>query len=74
MNGRAFVPLESVAVALGAEPTTSEPSVVGGKDVVVVDLPPELGPDDAYIYVSGDTAMVFVMQEDLAALGLEDTP
>lgn len=62
------------AVAIGAEPTTSEPITLGGKDVTRVDLPDELGPDDAYVYVRGDTAWVFIMQESLAELGLQEMP
>lgn len=62
------------AVALGAEPTTSEPVTLGGKDVVRIDLPPELGPDDAFVYVLGDTAWLFIMQESLAELGLQGMP
>lgn len=62
------------AVALGAEPTTSEPLTLGGKDVVRIDLPEELGPDDAFVYVRGDTAWIFIMQESLAELGLQEMP
>lgn len=62
------------AVALGAEPTTSEPVTLGGKDVTRIDLPVELGPDDAYVYVVGDTAWVFIMQESLAELALLGMP
>lgn len=66
--------ISAQAVALGAEPTTADPLTLGGKDVVMVELPPELGPDDAYVYVLGDTAWVFIMQESLAELGLEAMP
>jgi hypothetical protein len=66
-----LVDISSQAVSLGAEPTVSAPAIVGGKDVTKVDLPDELGPDDAYVYVRGDTAWVFVMQEALAELGLQ---
>jgi len=66
--------ISAQAVSLGAEPTSSEPTTVGGKDVTRVDLPPEMGPDDAYVYVSGDTAWVFVMQQALAELGLQGMP
>jgi hypothetical protein len=62
------------AVALGAEPTTSVPVTLGGKDVTRIDLPVELGPDDAYVYVVGDTAWVFIMQESLAELALQGMP
>jgi hypothetical protein len=62
------------AVALGAEPTTSEPVTLGNKDVVRIDLPPELGPDDAFVYVRDDMAWVFIMQESLAELGLQEMP
>jgi hypothetical protein len=62
------------AVAVGAEPTTSEPVTLGGKDVTRIDLPEELGPDDAYVYVSGETAWIFIMQESLAELGLQGLP
>jgi len=62
------------AVALGAEPTTSEPVTMGDKDVVRIDLPEELGPDDAFVYVRGDTAWLFIMQESLAELGLQELP
>ena len=62
------------AVALGAEATTSEPVILGGRDVVRIDLPEELSPDDAFVYVRGDTAWVFVMQESLAELGLQEMP
>jgi hypothetical protein len=48
--------------------------MVGGKDVTRVDLPPAMGPDDAYVYVLGDTAWVFVMQPALAELGLQEMP
>jgi hypothetical protein len=66
--------ISAQAVALGAEPTTSEPVTLGGKDVVRIDLPEELGPDDAYVYVRGDTAWLFIMQESLAELGLQGMP
>ena len=62
------------AVALGAEPTTSEPVTLGDKDVVRIDLPAELGPDDAFVYVQDDTAWLFIMQESLAELGLQELP
>lgn len=62
------------AVALGAEPTTSQPVTLGGKDVTRIELPAELGPDDAYVYVRGDTAWVFIMQESLAELALQGMP
>ena len=52
----------------------SEPVTLGGKDVTKVDLPDELGPDDAFVYVVGDTAWVFIMQESLAELGLQEMP
>ena len=63
--------ISAQAVALGAEPTTSEPVSLGGKDVVKVALPEELGPDDAYVFVRGDTAWLFIMQESLAEVGLQ---
>ena len=66
--------ISAQAVSLGAEPPTSEPVNVGGKDVTRVDLPEALGPDDAYVYVVGDTAWVFIMQESLAELGLLELP
>ena len=66
--------ISAQAVNLGAEPTSSEPTTVGGKDVTRVDLPPAMGPDDAYVYVRGDTAWVFVMQQALAELGLQEMP
>jgi hypothetical protein len=69
-----LVDISAQAVSLGAEPTVSEPAIVGGKDVTKVDLPDELGPDDAYVYVLGDRAWVFVMQEALAELGLQGMP
>ncbi|MEX1296734.1 MAG: hypothetical protein AB1Z67_11230 [Candidatus Limnocylindrales bacterium] len=62
------------AVTLGAEPTAPEPLTLGGKEVVKVDLPVELGPDDAFVYVRGDTAWLFIMQESLAELGLQELP
>jgi hypothetical protein len=33
-----------------------------------------MGPDDAYVYVRGDTAWVFVMQQALAELALQEMP
>lgn len=62
------------AVALGAEPPASQAMTLGGKDVTMLDLPDALGPDDAYVYVRGDTAWVFIMQESLAELGLQGMP
>ena len=62
------------AVALGAEPPESQAVTLGGKDVTMLDLPDVLGPDDAYVYVQGDTAWVFIMQESLAELGLQGMP
>jgi len=55
--------------AEGGAPQTSD-EVVGGKDVVVIDLPEGTGMENAYVYTAGDTAYVFLMVEDLAALGL----
>ena len=66
--------ISAQAVSLGAEPTSSEPTIVSGKDVTRVDLPSAMGPDDAYVYVRGDTAWVFVMQQALAELGLQEMP
>jgi hypothetical protein len=66
--------ISAQAVSLGAEPTTSEPVTLGGKDVIRVDLPAELGPDSAYVYVLDDTAWVFIMQESLAEIALEGMP
>lgn len=62
------------AAALGAEAPASQAVTLGGKDVTLIDLPEELGPDDAYVYVRGDTAWVFIMQEPLAEVALEEMP
>lgn len=66
--------ISAQAVALGAEPTTSETLSLGQKDVTKVELPAELGPDDAYVYVRGDTAWVFIMQDSLAELAIGEMP
>ncbi len=66
--------ISAQAVAAGAEPTTSESVTLGGKDVTKVDLPEELGPDDAYVYVRGNSASIFIMQESLAELALQEMP
>ncbi len=49
-------------------------ATIGGKDVTIVRLPPEVGLEDAIVYASGDAAYIFLMAEDLAALGLAQLP
>ena len=66
--------ISAQAASLGAEPPRSEPITLGERDVTRVDLPEAFGPDDAYVYVSGDTAWVFIMQESLAELALRALP
>lgn len=62
------------AESIGAVAPPSESVALGGKDVTRIELPEELGPDDAFVYVRGDTAWVFIMQEELAELGLQVMP
>ena len=51
-----------------------EPGTVGGKDVVIVRMPAEVGLEDAVIYASGDVAWAIVMAPELAAAALEQLP
>ena len=47
---------------------------MGGKDVVVLELPDEMGREDAIVYASADTAYVLLLAEELAAQTLEQLP
>jgi len=54
-------------------PATRE-TTIGDKDVTVISLPEAVGVEDAIVYVSGDIAYVFLMDEDFATLGLAQLP
>ena len=62
------------AVALDAEVPTPETTSIAGKDVTVMNLPEQMGFDDAIVYVSGDTAWVLLMSLEDAASALEQLP
>ena len=57
----------------GGVPATRE-ATIGDKDVAVISLPEAVGIDEAIVYASGEVAYVFLMEEDLAALGLAQLP
>lgn len=57
----------------GDTPTTTQ-ATIGDKDVTVIGLPDTVGIVEAIVYAAGDVAYVFLMDEDLAALGLAQLP
>jgi hypothetical protein len=61
-------------VSLGNDVPLSRESVIDGKATVIVDLPAELGLEDAIVYASGDVAYVLLLDEELAAQALAQLP
>jgi hypothetical protein len=61
-------------VSLGDEPPEPQAATIGGKDVIVVELPDAAGFADAIVYASGDVAYVVLLAEDLAEQALQQLP
>lgn len=58
----------------GFEAPSIEPATIGGKDVLIVAMPDEVGLEDAVIYASGDMAWALVLAPELASSALEQLP
>jgi hypothetical protein len=61
-------------VSLGDEPPEPQEATIGGKDVVVVELPEAAGFADAIVYASADVVYVLLLAEELAAQALQQLP
>ena len=59
---------------LGEEAPEPEEATIGEKPVIIVGLPAAFGHDAAIVYAHDDVAYVFLMDEDLAALALQQLP
>ncbi len=74
LRGAVVRDIVSQVVGWGGDAPVPEEAMIGGKNVVVVNLPDEFGLADAIVYASGESAWVLMLDGELAGRALEQLP